>query len=78
MDERAALAGDGVFNRGMRVPERIDTDAAEQIEISVALLIDEMNAFAAHKENRIALIGGEQQPFFRGANLIELRHFFSS
>ena len=34
----------------MAVAERIDADAAQQVEIALALLVDEVNAFAADKE----------------------------
>ena len=71
MDQRAALAGNGLHNRGMVIAERIDADAAEQIEIAIAVLIDDVNAFTAYEENGAAIVCGEQQPRFRGANLIE-------
>ena len=60
-DERAALTGDGFFNGRMLVAERVDADAAEQVEVAVAVFVDEVNAFAADKENRVALVGREQQ-----------------
>jgi hypothetical protein len=34
VDERAALAGDGFFDNRMVIAERVDADAAEQIEIA--------------------------------------------
>ena len=57
VNERAALFGDGLFDCGMAVAKRVDADAAQQVEIAVAVFVDEVNALAAHKENRIALIG---------------------
>ncbi len=75
VDERAALAGDGLFNDRMAVAERIDADAAEQIKVLRTVLVDNVNAFAADKENGIALVGGQQQPGFGGANLIEFVQF---
>ncbi len=36
VDERAALLGDGLLDRRMAVAERVDADAAEQIEIALA------------------------------------------
>ena len=52
VDERAALAGDGFFDCRMAVAERVDADAAEQIEILRTVLVNDVNAFAAHKEDR--------------------------
>jgi len=51
MNQRAALTSDGFFNGGMCVAERIDADAAEQVEIAVTLLVDEVNTFATDKED---------------------------
>ena len=57
MDELAALLGDGLLDGGMRVAERVDADAAEQVEIAVAVFVDEIHAFAAREEKRIAIVG---------------------
>ena len=79
VDERAALAGDGFFNHRVVVAERVDADAAEQVEISSSVLVDDVNALAADKEDGVAVVGGKQQPGFGGANLIEFVQFhFSS
>ncbi len=72
MDERAALFGDGIFDGLMCVAQRVDADAAQQVEIARALFVDEVDALAAHKENRIAVVSGKQQPRFSGLNLFEL------
>ena len=77
VDERAALAGDGFFNRGMAVAERVDADAAEQVEILRTVLVHDVNALTAHKEDGVALIGGKQQLGFRGANLDRVWSIFN-
>ena len=78
MDERAALAGDGRFNDGMAVAEGIDADAAEQIEVAIAVLVDDVHALTPHKEDGVAVVGGDEQPGFSGANLIEFVQFHFS
>jgi hypothetical protein len=62
----------------MVVAECVDADAAEQIEIAIALLIDDVYAFAAYEEDGAPVVSGEQQPRFRGANLFEFRHPITS
>ena len=57
MDERAALARDGIDDGRMAVAERVDADAAEQVEITLALFVDEVNALAADEENRVPFVG---------------------
>ncbi len=42
VDQRAALAGDGLLNRGMVIAERVDADAAEQVEVAIAVLVDDV------------------------------------
>ena len=57
MNQRTALARNRLFNRGMPVAQRIHADAAQQVEIPIAVLIDQIHALAALKEQRIAFIG---------------------
>ena len=71
VDERAALVGDSVDDRRMVIAERVDADAAEQIEIAIAVLVDDVHTFAADKKNRAAIVRGKQQAGLRGANLFE-------
>jgi hypothetical protein len=74
VDERAALFGDGFFNNRMVIAERVDADAAEQVEVLRTVLVDDVNTLAADKEDGVAVVGGKQKLCFRGANLIEFGH----
>ena len=48
-------------------------------ETMVALLVNQVNALASDKKNRIAVVGWKQQPCFGGLDLLEFRQFsFSS
>ncbi len=78
VNKRVALAGNGLFNRWMAVTQRVDADAAQQVEIAVTLLVDDVYTLAAHKQQRVAFIGGKQQPLFCGTNLIQFRQFLFS
>ncbi len=78
MDERAALAGDGFFNDGVAVAERVDTNAAEQVKVLRTVLVNDVNTLTRHKEDGAAVISLQQQPAFRGANLIEFQQFHLS
>ena len=71
-------AGDGFFDDGMAVAEGVDADAAEQVEILRTVLVDDMDALAADEEDGVAVVGGKQEPAFRGANLIEFGQFHFS
>jgi hypothetical protein len=61
VNQLATLLDNGLLNRRMRIAQRIDADAAEQIEIAHAVFVDQMHAFATLKEQRIAVVGDEQQ-----------------
>ena len=61
MQQLFALLGNRVHNRGMPVTKRIHTDAAQQIEVAVALLVDKVHTFATDEENGIALVGLQQR-----------------
>ena len=69
VDQRAALLSDCLLNHLVAIAQRVDADAAEQIEIAVAVLIDQMNVFAGDKQNRKAIVGVDQEPRFGGLNL---------
>ena len=47
---------------GCAVAERIDADAAEQIEVAIAFSSMRCTPSPPHKENGIALVGRKQQP----------------
>ena len=50
----------------MGVAERGDADAAEQIEVVVAVLVAQIDALSADEEEGIALVGVEKQLALRG------------
>ena len=78
MNERPALLCDRFFDRRMAVSKRIYADAAEQVEIFIALLVDDVHTLAANEKDGVPLISGKQQFGFCCANLIEFRHFHLS
>ena len=43
------------------IAEGVDADAAEQVEVAVAVFGDEMHVFTVGEEDRVALIGLKQQ-----------------
>ncbi len=49
VDERAALAGDGFDDDRVIVAERVDADAAEQVEVLRTVLVDDVNALARRR-----------------------------
>src|SRR6185503_5017275 len=53
VDELTALLRDGVDDGGMPVAERVDADAAQQVEVAIAVFIDQVRAFAAGEEDRV-------------------------
>ena len=61
MQQLFALLRNRVHNCGMAVTKRIYTNAAQQVKVPVALLVDKVHAFATDKENGIALVGLQQQ-----------------
>ena len=75
MNERAALACDGVFNGRMAVSQCVYADAAEQVEIALARFVDDMHAFTLNKEDGIPVVCGKQQPGFGSANLVKFGQF---
>ncbi len=50
VEQPLALAGDGLLDGGMTIAKRGDTDAAEQIEVVIAVLVAEIDAVAADEE----------------------------
>ena len=75
VDELAALPDDGLFDGRMAVAERVNADAAQQVEIALALLVDEVHTLSASEKNGIAVVGGKQQLGFGCANFIESVQF---
>ncbi len=58
----------GLFDRRMGVAERRDADAAEKIEVVLAVLVAQIDALPADEEVRIALVGLEKQFTLRCLN----------
>ena len=69
---RFALTRDGLFDRGMGVAEGGDADAAEQVEVVVAVLVAQMDALAADEEDGVALVGVEEQLLLRCLDRLRL------
>ena len=65
VEQARALAADGFFDRGMRVAERGDADAAEQIEVVVAVFVAQIDAVSADEEAGSSLVGVEKQLVLR-------------
>ena len=59
-------------NCGMTVTKRTHADAAQQVKIAVAVLIQKMDAFAANKTDGSAIVGSDQQLRFRRANVVQV------
>jgi hypothetical protein len=78
MHQLAALLLDGVGNCRMRIPQRVDPDSAEQIEISLPVPVDQVHSLPFDKQNRIALISREQQLCFCCLNRFELHATITS
>src|SRR6202522_3930374 len=75
VNQLTAFIDDRPLNRRMAVAQRIDADAAEQVEIMLAILVNDVYAFAAHKENWVAVICVQQQFALSSFNLFQFRHF---
>src|SRR5271170_7770945 len=79
VDELVALLGNSMFNGRMAVAQRVHADAAQQIEILLAMFIFEKDALATGEENRVPLVGREQELRLGRPNLLHgfaLFHFF--
>ena len=61
VDEALALGMDPRFDHGVRVAERGDADAAQEIEEVVAVCVAKIDAFSADEEVGVSLIGVEEQ-----------------
>src|ERR1700719_4176385 len=59
----------------MSIPQRVDADAAQKVQILRATFIDQVHTLSANKEDWIAFVCLQQQLRFCGANLIQLRQF---
>ena len=68
MDEAFALADNGLFDGRMGVAECRDADAAEKIEVVLAVFVAQIDAVPADEEVRIALVSLEEQFTLRCLN----------
>jgi hypothetical protein len=61
VEEASALTGDRFYDGGVGVAKRRYPDAAEEIEVVVAVFVAEINALSADKQVGISLIRLEKQ-----------------
>ena len=64
MDELCALGVDSAGDSWMTVAESTDADAGKEVEVIVARLVAEVDAFAADEKERVALVGLQQKVRF--------------
>ena len=57
VQQRARLIGDRVGDLGMRVTERRDREAREEVEVALALAVPEHRALTAHERDRQPAVG---------------------
>jgi hypothetical protein len=60
MDEAAALAMNCLFDGGVGVTERGDSDAAEEVKVVLTVFVAEIDTLPADKQVGVALIGLEK------------------
>jgi hypothetical protein len=65
VEETLALAIDGLFDGGVSIAKRRYADAAEEVEVVLAVFVAEINALSADKQIGIALISVEEKFFLR-------------
>ncbi len=65
VDEAGALLRDGFFDGGVGVAERGDADAAEEVEIVLAVFVAQEDALSADEKVGIAFIRLQKQLFLR-------------
>jgi hypothetical protein len=58
----------------MRMTERRDADPREQVEILLALGVEQADALAAHEANRVAPVGLQDVLGLEGLNLFKRCH----
>ncbi len=57
VNQLLALLGNGLCNRGVVVAQRIHADPAQQVKVLRTVLVDDVHALAADKQNRVPVIG---------------------
>ena len=61
VEQALALADDGLFDGGVAVAKRGDADAAEEVEVVVAVFVAQIDAMSADKQVGVALVRLEKQ-----------------
>ena len=72
VQQALALRNDRSLNRGMRVTESRHANAAQQVQIYIALLVAQKDAIAIDEENRVAFVRVQQQLLLRCLYRFEL------
>src|SRR6266702_4527794 len=65
MQQAFALRKNGGFDRRVCVAERRDPNAAEQVEVVMALLVAQVDTIALYKQNRVAFVRVQEQLLLR-------------
>ena len=61
VDGASGLLANGLHHPGMRVAERVHTQAGDEIQIALAFAVEEENSLAALEGDGVAVIGGQQE-----------------
>ena len=61
---RRSLRGDGTRDGGVAVAKRRDADAAEQVEVLRARVVEQVHAFTTLQQDGVTVIGLQQQLAF--------------
>lgn len=62
MREARRLRGDGLDENGMRVAERVDGDAREEVEVALVVGVPEVRALTAHEHRHAVAEAAHQVP----------------
>src|SRR5690349_1264939 len=77
MKERLRLITQHGLNFRMRVAQRIHRQSAEEVEIPLSGIVDQMAALAANRKDGEAFVSGNQNAFFELRYFVEFHHFFT-
>ena len=75
VQQRAGLVGDRVGDGRVRVAERRDREAAEEVEVLLALAVPELHALAAHERDREPAVGLHARARRRAPGCVERAGF---
>ena len=68
--QRLRLFGDRARQARMRVAERRDADAGQQVEVLAPFGVVQAHALAAHERHRLAAVGLQHMPRFARLNVV--------